>query len=205
MSFTSTIIGTAERVPLPDAASFARRSGPAVRRERRLRHGATGDAESEARHSREDMAARAIAEDDRRCKRATLRGPRRVLRRWCWVRTANIRRVSTRSRPQTTLAGSRGRGAAADHRPCRSEPTAKTILELGCGWGSLSLCVWRAHFPNAHDHGGFELAVAAGPYRGRGGDRVALTNLRVHHAGHERLHAGRASSIASFRSRCSST
>ena len=42
----------------------------------------------------------------------------------------------------------------------------QAILELGCGWGSLSL--WMARrFPNARDHRGVEFAVAARIYRAR--------------------------------------
>ena len=42
----------------------------------------------------------------------------------------------------------------------------QSILELGCGWGSLSL--WMARqFPHARDHRGVELAFAARIHRER--------------------------------------
>ena len=45
----------------------------------------------------------------------------------------------------------------------------QTVLELGCGWGSLSLLPWRSISPQP-DYGGFQLTFAKRIYRcpGRG-------------------------------------
>jgi cyclopropane-fatty-acyl-phospholipid synthase len=77
------------------------------------------------------------------------------------------------------------------------------ILELGCGWGSLSL--WLAeHYPQAQHHRGVEFRDPAPAYRGRMCQRRGLSNLRDHHLRHEPLRdAGRAST-GWCRSRCSS-
>ena len=79
----------------------------------------------------------------------------------------------------------------------------QSILELGCGWGSLSL--WMARqFPNAriiavsNSQSQREYIEGEAPTRG-------LANLRVDDARHERFRARARSSTASSRSRCSST
>ncbi len=54
----------------------------------------------------------------------------------------------------------------------------QSILELGCGWGSLSL--WMAwQFPNVADHRGVEFAFAADIYRERGGGARAQESSRA--------------------------
>ena len=77
------------------------------------------------------------------------------------------------------------------------------ILDLGCGWGSLSL--WLAeHYPNARILGvsnsnGQREWIEAEARAAR------LRQPRDRHAGRQRLRAGPAASTASSRSRCSST
>ena len=44
-------------------------------------------------------------------------------------------------------------------------PTGSAILELGCGWGSLTL--WMARqYPGVADHRGVQLQLAARLHRG---------------------------------------
>ena len=79
----------------------------------------------------------------------------------------------------------------------------QSILELGCGWGSLSL--WMARqFPHAQitavSNSNSQREYIEGEAARRG-----LTNLRVVTSGHERVRARARSSTASSRSRCSST
>lgn len=94
MSFVSTIMGTAERVPLPDTIIRAAIHQLCSRTATRL---ATGNAESDAWLA-DEMAARALAEYS---DEPDVRGhaePAEFFAR-CSVRTANIPRASTRSRP----------------------------------------------------------------------------------------------------------
>ena len=54
----------------------------------------------------------------------------------------------------------------------------QSILELGCGWGSLSL--WMARqFPRSRDHGGVEFASAARNISRRQAAARGLRNLSV--------------------------
>ena len=48
----------------------------------------------------------------------------------------------------------------------------QTILEMGCGWGSLS-AVDGGDIPQCEDHGGVEQPRSARPYRGPGGGAAA--------------------------------
>ena len=53
----------------------------------------------------------------------------------------------------------------------------QAILELGCGWGSLSL--WMARqFPQSQHHRGVELAFAARVYRGEAAARGLAKSAR---------------------------
>ena len=76
MSFVSTIMGTAERVPLPDAIVRAAIHQLCSRTATRL---ATGNAESDAWLA-DEMAARAIAEYADEADARARRGAGRVLR-----------------------------------------------------------------------------------------------------------------------------
>ena len=142
MSFVSTIMGTAERVPLPDVIIRAAIHQLCSRTAARL---ATGNAESDAWLA-DEMAARAIAEY---CDEPDVRARRGAGRVLC---------PRARPEPQIFLLLLQG----GRPRPCR-RPRKKrcarrvehadladgqSILELGCGWGSLSL--WMARqFPHS--------------------------------------------------------
>jgi cyclopropane-fatty-acyl-phospholipid synthase len=141
MSVTSAVIGAAERVPLPDvlirSAIHQLCSRTAVRF-------ATGDVERDAVFAR-DMAARAIAE---RADAANTQhyevpaaffgrvlGPNRKYSS-CFYRSS---RTTLQEAEEEALRQTAVRADLAD---------GQTILELGCGWGSLSL--WMARrFPAA--------------------------------------------------------
>jgi cyclopropane-fatty-acyl-phospholipid synthase len=141
MSFVSTIMGTAERVPLPDAIIRAAIHQLCSRTATRL---ATGNAESDAWLA-DEMAARAIAEySDEAAVRhyeapveffARLLGPN-LKYSCCFYREASstLQEAEEEALRQTVehadLAG------------------GQSILDLGCGWGSLSL--WMARqFPHS--------------------------------------------------------
>jgi cyclopropane-fatty-acyl-phospholipid synthase len=141
MSFVSRMIGTAERVPLPDlvirAAIQRLCSGTATR----LAH---GNADSDALFA-DEMAARAIAEhtgepDTRHYEVpaaffAAVLGPNRKYSS-CFYKE-----------PQSTLqeAEEEALRQTVEHADLAD---GQSILELGCGWGSLSL--WMARqFPKS--------------------------------------------------------
>jgi len=85
-----------------------------------------------------------------------------------------------------------GEGDAAVHTLAQAEAAAlqltcersgltdgQQVLELGCGWGSLSL--WMAErFPGEPHHGTVELALAAAAHRGPGGAARADESARGH-------------------------
>ena len=141
MSFVSTIIGTAERVPLPDVIIRAAIHRLCSRTATRL---AIGNAESDAWFA-DEMAARAIAEytDEANTQHhevpaaffALVLGPHRKYSS-CFYRE-----------PATTLqeAEEEALRQTVEHADLAD---GQAILELGCGWGSLSL--WMARqFPHA--------------------------------------------------------
>jgi cyclopropane-fatty-acyl-phospholipid synthase len=141
MSFVSTMIGTAERVPLPDVIIRAAIHRLCSRTATKL---ATGNAESDAWFA-DEMAARAIAEhvDEANVQHyevpaaffAHVLGPNRKYSS-CFYKE-----------PATTLreAEEESLRQAVDHADLAD---GQSILELGCGWGSLSL--WMARqFPNS--------------------------------------------------------
>ena len=141
MSFVSKIIGTAERVPLPDLVIRAAIQRMCSRTATRL---ASGDADNDASFAQE-MAARAIAEHpdaaDARYHDAPaaffvhVLGPNRKYSS-CFYKES-----------VTTLqeAEEEGLRQTVEHADLAD---GQAILELGCGWGSLSL--WMARqFPNA--------------------------------------------------------
>jgi cyclopropane-fatty-acyl-phospholipid synthase len=141
MSLVSTIIGTAERVPLPDAIVRAAIQRLCSRTATRL---AAGGAESDASFAGE-MAGRAIAEH---------------------AEAANAQHYEVPAAffalvlgPNRKYSSSFYKGAASTLQEAEEEALRQTvehadledtqsILELGCGWGSLSL--WMARqFPNS--------------------------------------------------------
>src|SRR5258708_2290300 len=141
MSFVSKIIGTAERVPVPDLVIGAAVQRLCSRTATRL---AGGDAQSDAAFA-DEMAARAIAgyadEADARHQQvpaaffAHLLGPNRKYS-CCYYKE-----------PETTLqeAEEEALRQTVAHADLAD---GQSILEPGCGWGSLSL--WMARqFPNS--------------------------------------------------------
>jgi cyclopropane-fatty-acyl-phospholipid synthase len=141
MSFVSTIIGTAERVPLPDviirAAIHRLCSSTATRL-------ATGNAESDAWFA-DEMAARAIAEytDEADAQHhevpaaffAHVLGPNRKYSSCFYKEPASTLQEAEEEALRQTV----------EHADIAD---GQAILELGCGWGSLSL--WMARqFPHS--------------------------------------------------------
>jgi cyclopropane-fatty-acyl-phospholipid synthase len=170
MSFVSRIIGTAERVPLPDLIVRAAIQRLCSRTATRL---ASGNAESDASVAGE-MAARAVAEytDEARARHhevpaaffAHVLGPNRKYSS-CFYKEpkSTLQEAEEEALRQTVEHADLGNGQA--------------ILELGCGWGSLSL--WMARqFPRSeitalsNSHAQREYIEAEAAARG-------LKNLRV--------------------------
>jgi precorrin-6B methylase 2 len=141
MSLVSTIIGTAERVPLPDAIIRAAIHRLCSRAATRL---AEGSAESDAWLA-DEMAARAIAEytgeaGDQHHEMpaaffAHLLGPNRKCS-CCFYKepASTLQEAEEEALRQTIEHGDLVGG--------------QSILELGCGWGSLALRMAR-QFPYA--------------------------------------------------------
>ncbi|MBS0529942.1 MAG: class I SAM-dependent methyltransferase [Proteobacteria bacterium] len=141
MSLISTIIGTAERVPLPDAVIRTGVSRLCSRTAARL---ATGNAASDAAFA-DEMAARAIAEytDEANAQHyevpaaffAHVLGPNRKYSSCFYKKPASTLQEAEEEALRQTV----------DHADLAD---GQSVLELGCGWGSLSL--WMARqFPNA--------------------------------------------------------
>ncbi len=141
MSLISSIIETAERIPLPDAVIRTSVSALCARTATRL---AANDAETDARFARE-MAKRAIAEDTEAANTqhyevpaaffALALGPNRKYSS-CFYNNAGstLQEAEEEALRQTVEHANLADGQA--------------ILELGCGWGSLSL--WMARqFPKS--------------------------------------------------------
>src|SRR6266404_7553826 len=141
MSFVSRIIGTAERVPLPDLVIRAAVQRLCSRTATRL---ASGDAESDASFA-DEMAARAIADcsDEANTRHsevpaaffALVLGPNRKYSS-CFYKE-----------PESTLqeAEEEALRQTVEHADLAD---GQSMLELGCGWGSLSLWLAR-QFPNS--------------------------------------------------------
>ena len=141
MSFVSRIIGTAERVPLPDLIIRA-----AIQRlcSRTATPLASASAESDAAFA-DEMAARAIAEHTGEANAqhyevpaaffAQVLGPNRKYSS-CFYKepTSTLQEAEEEALRQTIEHAELADG--------------QEILELGCGWGSLSLSMAR-RFPNA--------------------------------------------------------
>jgi cyclopropane-fatty-acyl-phospholipid synthase len=141
MSFVSSMIGTAERVPLPDVVIHAAIHRLCSRTATRL---AAGNAESDAYFAGE-MAVRAIAEHTDAANSqhyevpaaffAEVLGPNRKYSS-CFYRE-----------PASTLqeAEEEALRQSVEHADLADR---QSVLELGCGWGSLSL--WMARqFPHS--------------------------------------------------------
>jgi cyclopropane-fatty-acyl-phospholipid synthase len=141
MSLTSDVIGLAEQVPLPDFIIRAAIHRLCSRTAARL---AKGDPANDARFARE-MAARAIAEHAAAANAqhyevpadffSRVLGPNRKYSS-CFYRSAA---TSLQEAEEEALRQTVDHAGLAD---------GQSILELGCGWGSLSL--WMARrFPNS--------------------------------------------------------
>jgi cyclopropane-fatty-acyl-phospholipid synthase len=141
MSFVSRIIGTAERVPLPDVIIRAAIQRLCSRTATRL---ASGNGETDASFA-DEMAARAIAEytDEASAQHhevpaaffARVLGPNRKYSS-CFYKEA---KSTLQEAEEEALRQTVEHADLAD---------GQSILELGCGWGSLSL--WMARqFPHA--------------------------------------------------------
>ena len=141
MSLVSSVIGTAERVPLPDLVIRAAIQRLCSRTATRL---ARGNAESDAVFA-DEMAARAVAEctDEANAQHyevpaaffALTLGPNRKYSSCFYREAASTLQEAEEEALRQTVA----HADLAD---------GQSILELGCGWGSLSL--WMARqFRNA--------------------------------------------------------
>jgi cyclopropane-fatty-acyl-phospholipid synthase len=141
MSFVSRIIGTAERVPLPDVIIRAAIQRLCSRTATRL---ASSDAESDASFA-DEMAARAIAEYT---DEANVRNDEVPAAFFACVLGPN-RKYSSGfyKEPKSTLqeAEEEALRQTVEHAGLAD---GQAILELGCNWGSLSL--WMARqFPKS--------------------------------------------------------
>ena len=141
MSVVSRVIGTAERVPLPDLVIRAAIQRLCSRTATRL---ASGNAESDAVFA-DAMAARAIAEHADAANAQHYEVPAEFFAR---VLGPNRKYSSCfYKEPQSTLreAEEEALRQTAEHAGLAD---GQSILELGCGWGSLSL--WMARqFPHS--------------------------------------------------------
>ena len=195
MSVVSSIIGTAERVPLPDVVIRAAIQRLCSRTATRL---ASGNAQSDALFA-DEMAARAIAEytDEANAQQyevpaaffARVLGPNRKYSSCFYKEPASTLQEAEEEALRQTVA----HADLAD---------GQSILELGCGWGSLSL--WMARqFPNS-----LVTAVSNSrtqrEYIERAAAARGLKNLRVITADMNGF-ARKPGSIASCRSKRSST
>jgi cyclopropane-fatty-acyl-phospholipid synthase len=141
MSFVSRIIGTAERVPLPDVLIRAAIQRLCSRTAARMADGST---ETDAAFA-QDMAARAIAEHTGAANAQHYEVPAAF---FAHVLGPNRKYSSCfYKEPASTLqeAEEEALRQTAEHADLAD---GESILELGCGWGSLSL--WMARqFPNS--------------------------------------------------------
>jgi cyclopropane-fatty-acyl-phospholipid synthase len=141
MSVVSRMIGTAERVPLPDVIIRAAIQRLCSRTATRL---ASGNAESDASFA-EEMAARAIAEQADAANVQHYEVPAAFFAR---VLGPNRKYSSCfYKEPVSTLqeAEEEALRQTIEHADLAD---GQSILELGCGWGSLSLSMAR-QFRNA--------------------------------------------------------
>jgi cyclopropane-fatty-acyl-phospholipid synthase len=178
MSFMSTMIGTAERVPLPDIIIRAAIHQLCSRTAMRL---AVSTAAADAAFARE-MAARAIAEhaDAANAQHyevpaaffASVLGPNRKYSSCFYKSEASTLQEAEEEALRQTV----------EHADLLD---GQSILELGCGWGSLSLFMAR-QFPNAqivavsnsHSQRDHILSEAA---------KAGFSQPSCRHEGHERV------------------
>jgi cyclopropane-fatty-acyl-phospholipid synthase len=141
MSFVSAMIGTAERVPLPDVLIRAGIQRLCSRTATRL---ASGNADSDAAFVRE-MAARAFAENTVQANArhdevpaaffAQVLGPSRKYSSCFYKEPVSTLREAEEEALRQTI----------EHADLAD---GQSILDLGCGWGALSLSMAR-QFPQA--------------------------------------------------------
>jgi cyclopropane-fatty-acyl-phospholipid synthase len=170
MSFVSSIIGTAERVPLPDILI---RSGIQQLCSRTATRLAGGDALTDAAFA-QDMAARAVAEHADAANAQHYEVPAAF---FALVLGPNRKYSSCfYKEPESTLqeAEEEALRQTIEHADLAD---GQSILELGCGWGSLSLSMAR-QFPHAQitavSNSHSQRAYIESEATSRG-----LTNLRV--------------------------
>jgi cyclopropane-fatty-acyl-phospholipid synthase len=170
MSFISSVIGTAERVPLPDLVIRAAIQRLCSRTATRL---ARGNAESDASFA-DDIAARAIAEhtDVANAQHyevpaaffARVLGPNRKYSSCFYKGTESTLQEAEEEALRQTVA----HADLAD---------GQSILELGCGWGSLSL--WMARQFRHADITAVSNSHSQREYIEHEAAARGLTNLRV--------------------------
>ena len=141
MSFISSVIGTAERVPLPDLVIRAAIQRLCSRTATRL---ARGNAESDAVFA-DEMAARAIAEHTDAANAQHYVVPAAFFAR---VLGPNRKYSSCFYKGPESMLQEAEEEALRQTAAHADLADGQSILELGCGWGSLSL--WMARqFRNA--------------------------------------------------------
>ena len=197
MSFVSTIIGTAERVPLPDAIIRAAIHRLCSRTAARVSPNVTP---KPTRFSPTRWRRAPSPNTPTRPTRSTTKCRRRSLPK-CSGRTANIRPASTRRRLH--LAGGRGRGTAPDRGACRArrrpaDPRARLRLGLAVAvdGAAVSRSARSRRCRIRHSQREYIEAEAANARPGQ---------PARHHRRHERVRHRANASTASSRSRCSST
>ena len=141
MSFISSVIGSAERVPLPDLVIRAAIARLCSRTAARL---AAGNTESDASFAKE-MAARAIAEHTEAANAQHYEVPADFFGH---VLGANRKYSSCFYRRPASILQEAEEEALRQTIEHADLADGQSILELGCGWGSLSLRMAR-QFPNA--------------------------------------------------------
>jgi cyclopropane-fatty-acyl-phospholipid synthase len=170
MSVVSRLIGAAERVPLPDVVIRAAVQRLCSRTATRL---AGGNAESDALFAG-DMAAHAIAEHTDAANAQHYEVPPAF---FACVLGPNLKYSSCfYKEPKSTLqeAEEEALRQTADHADLAD---GQSILELGCGWGSLSL--WMARqFPHS-DITAVSNSQTQRDYIERQAARRGLPNLQV--------------------------
>jgi cyclopropane-fatty-acyl-phospholipid synthase len=142
MSFMSAIIDTAERVPLPDVIIRAAIHRLCSRTAVRL---ASGSAESDAAFARE-MAARAITEPADAANTPHYEVPATF---FAHVLEPNRKYSSCFYNSEASTLQEAEEEALRQTEAHADLADGQSILELGCGWGSLSLFMAR-QFPHAN-------------------------------------------------------
>jgi cyclopropane-fatty-acyl-phospholipid synthase len=170
MSVISTIIGTAERVPLPDVVIRAAIDRLCARTAAKL---ADGNAETDAAFASQ-MAVRAIAEHTDAANTQHYEVPAAFFAR---VLGPNRKYSSCFYKEPTSTLQEAEEEALRQTVEHADLTDGQSILELGCGWGSLSL--WMARqFPNARIVG-VSNSQSQREYIEREAAARGLTNLRI--------------------------